>query len=169
MPARLNTAALIEEMGRGLPRLPGGRVDYSHATRVPVLVCFVEYGGRLLLLKRSARVRSYPGKWGAVAGIIDRALPIEELALAELKRELGIGPQEVASLTLGEPHEYHDATLGRSWRLYPMLARLAGTPRIEIDWEYSDFEWITPERLADYDTVPLLEESLRRALRAALA
>lgn len=169
MSVKVDTAAVLREFAQGLPRLAGGRVDYSSAQRLPVLVCFAECAGRILLLKRSAKVRSYPGKWGAVAGFIDRDQPLEELARAELKRELGVPPECVLRLALGEPYEYADPLLDRTWRIYPMLARLSGTPRIEIDWEHTDFEWIEPQRLAEFDTVPMLEESLRRAIRAALA
>lgn len=169
MPRKPDIAAILEEFAQGLPRLPGGRVDYSSARRVPVLVCFVEAGGKILLLKRSSKVRSYPGKWGAVAGCIDRNLPLEELACAELRAELALPAESVASLALGEPYEYTDPLLARTWCIHPLLARLSGTPRIEIDWEHTDFEWIEPQRLAEYDTVPMLEESLRRAIRAALA
>ncbi|MEO1766271.1 NUDIX domain-containing protein [Thiobacter aerophilum] len=169
MPVKVDTAAILEEFAQGLPRLAGGRVDYSSARRLPVLLCFVECAGRILLLKRSAKVRSYPGKWGTVAGFIDRALSLEALACAELKAELGVPPECVAHFALGEPYEYTDPSGERTWRLFPMLARLAGTPRIEIDWEHTDFEWIEPQNLADYDTVPMLEESLRRAIRASIA
>ncbi|MEJ5211610.1 MAG: hypothetical protein WHV61_09300 [Burkholderiales bacterium] len=41
MPRKPDIAAILEEFAQGLPRLPGGRVDYSSARRVPVLVCFV--------------------------------------------------------------------------------------------------------------------------------
>lgn len=169
MKVSVDTGALIEEFGKDLPRLPGGRVDFSSARRLPVLVCFVECEGRLLLLKRSGKVRSYQGKWCAVAGIIDQAKPLEDLVLGELARELGLGVSDVAAIAAGEPYEFADPLLGRSFRIHPVLARLSGKPRIEIDWEHTDFEWITPEQLDQYDTVPMLEESMRRAIRAALA
>lgn len=168
MPGKVDTAAIIAEFGRDLPRLAGDRVDYSQARRVPVLVCFVECKGKVLLLKRSSKVRSYPGKWCAVAGLIDRARPLAELVQAELRAELGLEPEHVASLAVGEPYEYADPSLDRSWRVHPVWVRLAGTPSIEIDWEHSDFEWVAPEAVADYDTVPMLEDSMRRAIKAAL-
>jgi len=168
MALKLDTAALIEKYGKDLPRFADGRVDYGGATHMPVLSCFVESHGKLLLLKRSGKVRSYQGKWCAVAGFIDQAKPIEDIAYAELKAELGLGRDDIAELVLGQPYDYADDALGKCWRVYPMLARLRGTPRIEIDWEHTDFEWIAPEDLGNYDTVPKLDESMRRAIRAAI-
>lgn len=168
MPAKLDTQAVIEKYGEGLPRMPDGRVDYSQADVLPVLTCFVECQGKILLLKRSGKVRSYRGKWCGVAGFIDQAKPVEDIVHQELKTELGLTPQDVASISVGQPYEFEDAALQRRWRIHPVFVRLQGTPRIDIDWEHSDFEWILPESLGDYDTVPMLEESMRRAIRAAL-
>jgi 8-oxo-dGTP pyrophosphatase MutT (NUDIX family) len=168
MPVKVDTAALIEAFGKGLPRFADGRVDFREADQMPVLTCFVECQGKLLLLKRSSKVRRYQGKWCAVAGFIDQAKPLEEIAYAELKAELGLSPGDVASLAVGEPYDFTDEALQKHWRVHPMFARLKGTPRIEIDWDHTDFEWVKPEELCNYDTVPMLEESMRRAIRAAI-
>lgn len=168
MAIKLDTQALIDKFGEGLPRLPDGRVDFSGAAAMPVLTCFVECQGKLLLLKRSNKVRSYQGKWCGVAGFIDQAKPVEDIVYAELKAELGLGPQDVESMALGQPYDFTDTALNRRWRIHPMFVRLKGTPRIDIDWEHTDFEWILPQDLGNYDTVPMLEESMRRAIRAAL-
>lgn len=168
MAIKLDTRTLIEKFGEGLPRFPDGRVDFSQAQAMPVVTCFLECQGKILLLKRSTKVRSYQGKWCGVAGFIDQAKPIEEIVHAELRAELGLSPQDVESMALGQPYDFADATLGRSWRVHPMFVRLKGTPRIEIDWEHTDFEWVLPEDVSNYDTVPMLEESMRRAIRAAI-
>jgi 8-oxo-dGTP pyrophosphatase MutT (NUDIX family) len=168
MAIKLDTQALVERFGAGLPRLPDGRVDFSAATELPVLVCFVECQGKILLLKRSSKVRSYRGKWCGVAGYIDQARPVEDIVYAELKSELGLSPQDVDSMSLGQAYDFADPALNRRWRIHPMFVRLKGTPQIEIDWEHTDFEWILPEDLDAYDTVPMLEESMRRAIRAAI-
>lgn len=168
MAVKVDTTALLEKYGKGLPRLPDGRVDFSEASVLPVLSCFVECNGKLLLLKRSSKVRSYQGKWCAVAGFIDQPRPLEEIVYAELKAELGLKPEDVAGIAAGQPYEFTDEQLGKRWIVHPLFARLKGTPRIEIDWEHTDFEWIRPEDLANYDTVPMLEESMRRAIKAAI-
>ena len=150
-----------------LPHFPDGRIDYSHADKAPVLTCFVAYQGKILLLKRSCKVRAYQGKWCAVAGYLDEAKPLQAKALQELKEELGIKPENIASFALGAAYEFHDAQLNKTWLIHPMLAVLKQPIQVDIDWEHADFEWIAPARLAEYDTVPMLAESLKRALAAA--
>ena len=54
-----------------LPRLTDGRIDYTHSSAAPVLICFVNYRDRFLLLKRSEKVSAYRGLWSVVAGFID--------------------------------------------------------------------------------------------------
>lgn len=161
----MDIAALLAEYAN-LPRLADGRIDYAQADKAPVLSCFITYQGKILLLKRSCKVRAYQGKWCTVAGYMDEVKPLQDKALQELKSELGIKPEYIAKLALGEPYEFQDMELRKTWNIHPMLVVLKQPIEVNIDWEHADFEWINPARLAEYDTVPMLAESLRRALAA---
>lgn len=149
-----------------LPRLPDGRIDFSGADKAPIISCFVTFRGKVLLLKRSAKVRSYQGKWCGVAGFMDEPTSIEAKAYKEIRQETGITAEQIERLAVGEPYEFVDETLGRVWRVYPMLAVLKGPADVAIDWEHTDYKWVEPLRLAEYDSVPRLADSLQRALRA---
>lgn len=61
-----------------LPHFPDGRIDYSHASKAPVVIIFVKHKGKILLLKRSSKVRAYKGKWQVVAGYLDEVKPLRE-------------------------------------------------------------------------------------------
>lgn len=156
---------VLREFAEKLPRRPDGKIDYSHASKAPVLTCFVMFSDKLLLLKRSNKVRTYQGKWCAVAGYLDEPRPISEKAFDELKEELGLMREIVDHLVFGEPYEFTDAPLKKTWLVHPVLAVLNRAPEIEIDWEHVDFEWIIPDQLSQYDTVPKLQESLNRVLK----
>lgn len=147
-----------------LPRLSDGRIDYANSDTAPVLVCFVFFKGKMLLLKRSSQVRAYAGKWCTVAGYIDEAKSLEEKARRELEQELGLKSSDILSIATGEPYEFRDPDLNKQWHIHPMVAVLEHAMEVTIDWEHADFEWIDPAQLEEYDTVPKLEESLRRAL-----
>lgn len=149
-----------------LPRLADGRINYAESDSAPVLVCFVSYQGKIVLLKRSAQVRAYRGKWCTVAGYIDEARPLSEKAASEMEQELKIKADDIAQFVFGEPYQFRDPELNILWCIHPMLALLKHPVQVAIDWEHADFEWIDPARLGDYDTVPKLDESLRRALAA---
>ncbi len=147
-----------------LPHLSDGRIDYANSDSAPVLVCFVFYKGKMILLKRSSQVRAYAGKWCSVAGYIDEAKALEEKAGRELEQELGVKSSDILSIALGEPYEFRDPELNKQWHIHPIAVTLRHAVEAAIDWEHADFEWIDPEQLAEYDTVPRLDESLRRAL-----
>ncbi len=147
-----------------LPRFPDGRIDYSNSDKAPVLTCFVRFGEKILLLKRSDRVHSYQGKWHTVAGYIDEPKPIRQKALEELEEELSIPSKNVSRFIAGEPYEFFDQGAKKSWIVHPVLVELKNKPEVRLDWEHTEFKWISPDEIDGYDTVPKLEESLRRVL-----
>jgi len=148
----------------GLPRFPDGRIDYSNSDKAPVLTCFVRFEDKILLLKRSERVRTYQGKWHTVAGYIDEIKPIRQKALEELEEELKIFSKDVSHFTAGEPYEFFDEGAKKSWIVHPVLVELKKKLAVTLDWEHTEFKWISPDEVEGYDTVPKLEESLRRVL-----
>lgn len=149
-----------------LPKLPDGRIDYAQSDSAPVLVCFVFFEGKLVLLKRSSQVRAYQGKWCAVAGYIDEPRSLTDKAAREIEQELGLKREEIDQFAIGEPYEFRDPELNKLWCIHPIAAVLKRASEVAIDWEHADFEWIEPAQLSDFDTVPKLDESLRRALAA---
>lgn len=154
---------LLEQFS-SLPRFPDGRIDYTASDKALVLTCFVMHGDKILLLKRSDRVGSYRGKWNSVAGFVDELVPIENKILEELREELGILPDNIGDIRIGKIYEFLDEDLNKTWIIIPCLARLKREPEIKLDWEHTDFKWIDPDRIGDYDIVANLEESLRLAL-----
>jgi 8-oxo-dGTP diphosphatase len=154
----------IKELQARLPRLPDGRIDYSGAERAAVVTCFVRFRGRILLLKRSEQVGTYRGLWHTVAGYLDELKPLREKILEELEEELSLGPELIAEIRLGEPYEFADPSVGKTWLVQPALVELKDEPALKLDREHTEHRWITPEEIRGYPTVPRLEESLRRVL-----
>lgn len=157
----------IEEMGRKLPRFKDGRIDYSDTDYAPVIMAFVEYRGKILLLKRSDKVRTYKGKWNGVGGYLDEVRPIREKILEELREELGVGEEMISAIYIGEAQEETDAGIGKVWLVAPALVKLKRAPQIKLDWEHTEYKWVYPEEIKGYDTVSGLESTLSAALTAA--
>jgi isopentenyldiphosphate isomerase len=155
--------SLLREFAE-LPRRPDGRIDYSHSDKAPVVTCFVKCGDRIVLLKRSDKVRTYPGKWGTVAGHIDEPKSIRAKALEELDEELGISEADVTSMVIGGSYEFFDPEARKTWIVHPVLVQVSRQPEIRLDWEHTDSRWILPDEINNYEIVPKLEESLRRVL-----
>ncbi len=147
-----------------LPRFTDGRIDYTHSPKAPVLICFIYLKGKILLLKRSDKVGTYKGKWSGVGGYLDEMKEVKDKALEEINEELNINPGTVKDVTLGKSYEYVDKEIGKTWILHPVLVTLNDEPKIQLDWEHTQFAWINPHELSKYDFVPGLDESLKRVL-----
>ncbi|MGH7836060.1 MAG: NUDIX domain-containing protein [Candidatus Binatia bacterium] len=159
----VDVESLLREFAE-LPRRPDGRIDYSHSDKAPVVTCFVKYGDRILLLKRSDEVRAYRRKWCTVAGYIDEPKPVRAKALEELDEELGISEADVTSMVIGDAYEFVDPEARKTWIVHPVLVQVNRQPQIHLDWEHTELNWILPDEISSYETVPKLEESLRRVL-----
>ena len=81
---------IIKEFSERLPKFSDGRIDYSNSNIAPVIIVFIKYKNKILLLKRSDKVRIYQGKWNTVAGYLDEIKPIQEKALEEIQEETKI-------------------------------------------------------------------------------
>jgi competence/damage-inducible protein CinA C-terminal domain len=117
---------------------------------------FIEYKGKILILKRSRKVGSYRGKWGVVSGHIEEGETEEETSLKELKEEIGLDINLIKELTKSSPFELSDIKLGIRWEITPFRAVLKTKPEIKIDWEHVKYLWIKPSELSKFKTAPLL-------------
>jgi len=157
---------VLKEFAETFPKFPDGRIDYSRSNVALVITVFVRYKDTILLLKRSDRVSTYKGKWNTVAGYLDEIRPVEEKVLEELREELGIGKEDILSIYLADSFEFNDSNIGKTWIVTPVLVELSKKPEIRLDWEHTDFKWILPEELKNFDTVPNLDLSFEKAMEA---
>ena len=155
----------IEEFANKLPKFPDGRIDYSKSDTAPVITVFIKYGDKILLLKRSDKVRTYQRKWNAVAGYLDELRPIREKILEEVKEELGISEDNISQIRIGKPYQFTDTKANKTWIVHPVLTELKNKPEIKLDWEHTEYKWIKPEELKEFETVPNLDKSLENTFK----
>ncbi|MEW6592629.1 MAG: NUDIX domain-containing protein [Candidatus Hadarchaeota archaeon] len=127
-----------------------------------VVTCFLEYGGRILILKRGEKVKTYKGKWSAVAGYIEEGERPDDTARKEISEEVGVGNAKL--IARGAPYEFYDLDLGVVWFVHPYRFAVESN-KVSLDWENVESKWILPEELKLYDTVPMLRESWKRVSR----
>ena len=161
----MNTLKLIEKLARELPTFADGRIDYTEAKKAPVINCAVYADGQLLVLKRSQQVIAHAGRWNGVSGFIDTYLPIMEIAQNELSEELTLTVPET-QITVLDPHEYEDHEFNRTWVVFPVGVSLHDKPDIYLDDEHTDFAWIDPKKLGDYDCIPDFKRVVERTASA---
>ena len=153
----------IKRFAGRLPKFPDGRIDYSESDCAPVVTVFVKYRSKILLLKRSNKVRNYRELWNTVAGFLDEDRPLADKIRQELKEELGLGPDDIKRIEYGRRFELVDEAIAKTWLVFPAVVELMRLPGIRLDWEHSDYRWIEPEALTDYAIVPQLDTSWKNA------
>jgi len=126
-----------------------------------VVTCFLEFNGKILILKRSEKVGSNRGKWAGVTGYIESIETPYQTALKEVFQETNLTPEDAELITRGKlfsvPHNKNMV-----WKVYPYLFRVKNPDKIEINWEHKETKWIKPEDLFKYKTIPKFREALER-------
>ncbi len=156
---------IIQLFAQKLPQFKDGRINYSLSNEAPVLTVFVMYKNKLLLLKRSNQVRTYQGKWNTVAGYLDDYhQTLKEKIHEELREETGITPQIIQNYFYGSCYQFTDNKSNKTWIVFPAKVILTKKPTITLDWEHTKYQWIKPEDISSFDTVPNLRKSLSSIL-----
>lgn len=125
-----------------------------------VVTCLLKHNGKLLILKRSDKVRTYKGLWGGVAGYVEDDETPYETAVKEIKEEVGIERGNVRLIKKSDPVRFTDCHNGKKydWIIYPFLFTIEKDVKVKIDWEHTEFRWIPPLEIEKYNTVPHLKE-----------
>ncbi|MCK4445130.1 MAG: DUF126 domain-containing protein [Thermoplasmata archaeon] len=137
-----------------------GSVDVKDVEETHVVTSFIENDGKILILKRSEYVGTYQGKWAGVSGYVEEGEVPLERAVREIEEEVGL--REPTLVTEGELVLSRDES--RVWIIHPYLFHTESRD-IELDWEHTGHEWVDPERVSEFDTVPRLEKTLGNVLQ----
>ena len=121
-----------------------------------VTVLLINDEEKILILKRSSKVRTYKGLWGGVAGYIEENEKPYETALKEIKEEVGLENEDVKFLKKFDPISFTDIYEKKryDWKIFSFLFKIKEKRKIKIDWEHSDYRWIAPSEIKKFDTVP---------------
>ena len=125
-----------------------------------VVACFLTHGGKVLIVRRSARVGTYRGKWSGISGYLEDEP--ERQAFAEIREETGLAPPDVRLLRTGATVEADDHGLGRRWIVHPFLFAVADPAKVRLDWENVEARWVRADEIGGFDTVPRLKEALEQ-------
>ena len=126
-----------------------------------IVTSFIKNDDKILILKRSDKVKSMKCLWAGVSGIIEKndATPLDR-AKIEIFEETGIDEKEIELLRSIEQIKIESSQYkNHEWNIFPFLFK-ANNPKIKLNWENSDFDWIKPNEIKNYKTVPDLEKIL---------
>jgi 8-oxo-dGTP pyrophosphatase MutT (NUDIX family) len=125
-----------------------------------IVTCFITNENKILLLKRSDKVKSMKGLWAGVSGIIEKG----EHPLTRAKREIfeEVGLHEVQIKLLKSEKEMRIVSpqyKNHEWLVFPFLFSTEN-PTIKLNWENSDYKWISVDEIKNFETVPSLDKVL---------
>ena len=133
-----------------------------HKTKI--VTSFLKDSEKILLLKRSEKVKTMKNLWAGISGIIEGDEEPLERAEIEVFEEVGIEKSNISLIKQGEvifiespQYENHQ------WEVYPFLFSTKNT-EIKLNWENSDSKWISIDELRNFSTVPSLDKVLTRLL-----
>jgi len=126
-----------------------------------IVTSFIKNDDRILILKRSDKVKSMKCLWAGVSGIIEKndRTPLDR-AKTEILEETGIYEEEIELLKANERIKIEAAQYkNHEWNIFPFLFKTKNL-EIKLNWENSEFKWIKPNEIKNYETVPELEKIL---------
>lgn len=125
-----------------------------------IVTSFITSNEKFLLLKRSEKVKSMKGLWAGISGIIEKKEEPLQRAKIEIFEELGIKGDHIKLLKTAERMRVVSPQYkNHEWEIFPFLFE-ANNPEIKLNWENSEYKWISADELNNYKTVPNLEKVL---------
>ena len=130
--------------------------------KTKIVTSFLKNSEKILLLKRSEKVKTMKSLWAGISGIIEGDEKPLVRAEIEVFEEVGIDKSNIRLLKQGEDifiespqYENHQ------WEVYPFLFSTENR-EIKLNWENSDSKWIDIDELKNFSTVPSLDKVLTR-------
>ena len=125
-----------------------------------IVTSFIRDNDKLLILKRSDKVKSMKGLWAGISGIIENNEEPLTRAKIEIFEEVGITEDKINLIKATEEMRISSPQYkNHEWEIFPFLFE-ANNPKIILNWENSDFKWINIEELENYETVPSIQKVL---------
>ena len=133
-----------------------------HKTKI--VTTFLTNSDKILLLKRSQKVKSMKNLWAGISGIIEGNEEPVKRAKIEVYEEVGIEESNIKLIKKGdviliESPQYEN----HQWEVYPFLFS-CDNREVKLNWENSDSKWISVKELDSFSTVPSLDKVLARLL-----
>ena len=125
-----------------------------------IVTSFIKDDEKLLILKRSNKVKTMKGLWAGVSGIIENDEEPLKRAKIEIFEEVGITEEEIKLIKAVEEMKVNSPQYeNHEWEIFPFLFETKN-PTIKLNWENSEFKWIDVDELENYETVPNLQKVL---------
>ncbi len=133
-------------------------IRMSNPAGIDVVTAFLEFDGKILILRRSKRVKTMKEKWGAVSGYIENRDPLSQ-AIIEVYEETGLDSSAIKLVRSGDVLVVIDPeNPDTSYNVHPFLFQ-SKSGKVILSREHDQFRWISMNELWKFDTVPKLKEA----------
>ena len=112
--------------------------------------------GEVLFLKRIEETPTFPSMWGFPGGGSDKGEPKEECARREMYEETGLGANNLTYID-------EKRNKNKSVYFFKCVDFSGQVDMINVQKEHTDFKWVNPNDLDNYDIVPDSEPIIRKA------
>jgi 8-oxo-dGTP diphosphatase len=127
------------------------------------IVVVQNLNGLFLILKRTSKDRSYPGKWCFPGGRIDAREEPKIAAMRELLEETGINQESIIDFGFSEIQYSELPARNRTYKVHIFMAVVSTTEVILSD-EHEDFAFVLPKDGIGYDLAGNISENIFRSL-----
>ena len=103
------------------------------------------------------------GLWGGVSGIIEGTEEPLQRAKIEIFEETGILENNIKLARTASQMQVRSQYSNHGWMIHPFLFTVRES-QIKLNWENSEYRWISPDEISKYKTVPSLDKVLARLL-----
>ena len=128
--------------------------------KTSIVTSFLKKNDKILILKRSNKVKTMKGLWSGISGIIENSEPPVDRAIIEIFEEVGIVKNDITLVKMSEELTIESPQYkNHQWVIHPFLF-FTEKNEIKLNWENSEFRWINQNELKQFETVPSLEKVL---------
>jgi len=129
-----------------------------------IVTSFLKDNEKILLLKRSSKVKSMKCLWAGISGILEKNETPLSRAKIEIFEETGIKKEQIELVNAAKQMKVLSPQYkNHEWNIFPFLFKIEN-PYVKLNWENSEFKWIEPIQLINYKTVPDLDKILSNLL-----
>ena len=129
-----------------------------------IVTSFLKDNEKILLLKRSSKVKSMKCLWAGISGILEKNETPLSRAKIEIFEETGIKNEQIELVNAAKQMKVLSPQYkNHEWNIFPFLFKIEN-PYVKLNWENSEFKWIEPTQLINYKTVPDLDKILSNLL-----
>ena len=155
--------AWLDEAAKKYGVFDDGRVNYEHADIAAAVMCTIKCGEQILLVRRSKDVDDAAEYWSTVNGFLDDKKTVTEIAQNEIKEELNVDV-ELSQILVRKSYTLENPKEKRKYIVFPCLVELNEKPNIVLNPENTEYAWVSPAEVNNFDIL----EDLPHVINAAL-